>query len=48
METIILDIKTSDGKIIPTEFDSDSLLQHHYRVLEAMLILRVEPRLQVV
>ncbi len=48
METIILDIKTVDGEIIPTEFDLASLLNHHERVLEGLSMLRAAPHLQVV
>jgi hypothetical protein len=48
METIILDIKTADGKIIPIEFDHEALLQHRDRVAEALSIMRAGPRLQVV
>jgi len=47
-DTVILDVNTTDGKLIPIEFDYEALLQHHYRVLDAMSILRAGQQMRVV
>lgn len=48
METIILDVKTVDGKIIPLEFDRACLEEHVAHAVEGLSMLRAAPAMQAV